>query len=39
MRDSDKEEVEGLFDLKTSRNSIMYTIFHSNITDFAGNLE
>ena len=35
----DKEEVEGSFNLETSKNNTMHTFFYSNIYEFAGNLE
>ena len=39
MTTNDKYEVEGYFNSKTSRQNIMYTLFYSNIYQFAGNLE
>ena len=39
MTSTDKEEFEGSFNLKTSRNNTMYTLFYSNISEFARNLE
>ena len=38
MTSTDKEEVEGSFNLKNRINN-MHTFFYSNISDFAGNLE
>ena len=34
-----KEEVEGYFNLKKPGNNTMHTLFYSNISEFAGNLE
>ena len=39
MTTNDKDEVEGYFNPKTSRHNIMYTFFHSNISEFAINLQ
>ena len=39
MTSTDKEDVEGSFNLKTSRNNTMHTFFYSNIYEFARNLE
>ena len=39
MTYTDKDEVEGSFNLKTSRNNIMHTFFYSNISEFDGNLQ
>ena len=39
MTTTDKDDVEGSFNLKASRHNIMYTFFYSNISEFAGNLE
>ena len=39
MTYTDKEEVEGSFNLKMSRNNTMHTFFYSNISDFSENLE
>ena len=36
---TDIEDVEGSFNLNTSRHNIMYTFFYSNISDFSGDLE
>ena len=38
MKYTDKEDVEGSFNLKTSRSNNMYTLFYSNISEFSGNL-
>ena len=39
MTATDREDVEGYFNLKMSRHNIMYTLFYSNIYDFVGGLE
>ena len=39
MTSTDKEEVEGSFNLKKSIGNNMYTLFYYNISEFAGNLE
>ena len=39
MTFTDKEEVEGSFNLKKNGNNTMHTLFYSNIYEFAGNLE
>ena len=39
MISTDKEEVEGPFNLKTHRNNTIHTFFYSNISEFAGNSE
>ena len=39
MTSIDKYEVEVSFNLKTSKNNIMHTFFHSNISKFAGNFQ
>ena len=39
MTTSDKYEVEGYFNFKTSRNNIIYNLFYSNISEFSGKLE
>ena len=39
MTTTDKDEVYGSYNLKTSRHNIMYTFFYSNLSEFAGNLE
>ena len=39
MTHTNKEEVEGSFNLKTSRNNTINTLFYSNIYEFAGNLQ
>ena len=39
MTSTDKEDVEGSFNLKTSRNNTMHTFFYSNISEFSGNTE
>ena len=36
---TDKYEVEGYFNLKTSIDNIMYALFYSNISEFDGNLQ
>ena len=36
---NDKEDVEGSFNSKTPRHNIMYTLFYSNISEFAGDLK
>ena len=39
MTITDKYDVEGSFNLKTSRHDIMYNFLNSDISEFAGNLE
>ena len=39
MTSTDNYAVEGSSNLTTSRNNIMHTFFHSNISGFAGNLQ
>ena len=39
MKYTDKEEVDGSFILKTSRNNTMHTFFYSNISEFAGKFQ
>ena len=39
MTNTDKYDFEGYFNLKTSRNNIIYNFFYSNISEFARNLE
>ena len=39
MTSTDKLEVEGSFNLKTSRNNTMHIFFYSNISEFDGNLQ
>ena len=39
MTNTDKEDVECPFNLKTTIHNTMYTFFYSNIFDFAGDLE
>ena len=39
MTTTDKDEVEGSFNLKTYRHNIMYTLFYSNISEFYGNFQ
>ena len=39
MTTTDKEYVDGSFNLKTSRHNIIYTFFYSNISDFEVDLE
>ena len=36
---TDKEEVEGSFNWRTPGTNTMHTLFYSNISEFAGNLE
>ena len=38
MATTRKDEVEGSFNLKTSRYNIMYTFSYSNISEFSVNL-
>ena len=35
MKNTDKDEVEGFLNLKTSRHNIMYTSIYSNISEFS----
>ena len=39
MTSTDKEEVSLSFNLKTSRNNTMHTLFYYNISEFSGNLQ
>ena len=39
MTTTDKDEVEGYFNFKTTRNNIMYNLFYSNISEFSSNLQ
>ena len=39
MRSTNKEEVEGFFNLKTPKNTTMHTFFYSNIPEFSENLQ
>ena len=39
MTYTDKYYVEGFFNLRKSRRNNMHTLFYSNISGFAGNLE
>ena len=39
MTTTDKDDVDGSFNLKKSRNNIMYTLFYSNIPEFVEKLE
>ena len=39
MTFTDKEEVEGSFNLKTSKNNTMHTFFYYNIYKFSGNFQ
>ena len=39
MTCTNKEEVEGSFNLTKPGNNIMRTLFYSNISEFGGNLE
>ena len=39
MTTTDNHEVEGYFNIKTSRHNIMHTFFYSNICEFDGNLK
>ena len=39
MTCTDKEEVEGSFNLKKPGNDTIHTFFYSNISEFSGNVE
>ena len=39
MTTTSKDEVEGYFNLKTSRYNFMYNLFYTNISEFFGNWE
>ena len=39
MTSTDKDEVEGSFNFKTSKSINTHTFFYYNISEFAGNLE
>ena len=39
MTSTYKEEFEGSFNLKTSRDNTMHIFFYSNISEFPGNLQ
>ena len=39
MTTTSKNEVEGSFNWKTSRDNVIYTLFYTNIYEFSGNCE
>ena len=39
MTSTDKYKVKGPFNLKTSRNNIMHSLFYSNLSEFSENLQ
>ena len=39
MKTTSKDEVEGYFNLKTSADTFIYTLFYTNICEFSGDSE